>query len=439
VEPHPDRLSVTDDGRRSRAAVFFRVFLVIPHWFWFGLWSIAVFFVAIAQWLVILVRAQPAAGPHRFLERYVRYTLHVSAYLFLACDVYPPFGGRPGYGVDIESIEPERQGRLGAFFRLVLAIPALLLTATLVGWGGGVRGGAYGFYFSFFTVVGMCSLFSWFVSLALGRSPLQLRDLSAYALGYSAQVNAYCLLVTRRYPNTDPTALLATVARPPAHPVRLEGDAAALRRSRLTVLFRLPFAIPHIVWLYLWGYACNLVAIIDWFVTLFRGRSPRWCHQFLSRYVRYQFHVGAFLSLAANPFPGFVGAHGSYPLDLVLPAEPERQNRWKTGFRIVLVLPAFLIAATLQFLLVIAAICTWFASLVTGSAPAGLRNTMAFGLRYYAQSSAYLYLLTDRYPNASPLEGTDPPPPPRVPDPVWDGPGDDAQVEDMPADEPETE
>ena len=44
----------------------------------------------------------------------------------------------------------------------------------------------------------------------------------------------------------------------------------------------------------------------------------------------------AFLYLAANPFPGFTGAPGRYPLDLELPPEPQRQNRWKTAFRWIL-------------------------------------------------------------------------------------------------------
>ena len=53
----------------------------------------------------------------------------------------------------------------------------------------------------------------------------------------------------------------------------------------------------------------------------------------------------------------------------------------------------------------IASICTWFYALVRGSAPWGLRNAMAYALRYLGQTNAYLFLLTDAYPHASPLEG----------------------------------
>jgi len=34
-----------------------------------------------------------------------------------------------------------------------------------------------------------------------------------------------------------------------------------------------------------------------------------------------------------------------------------------------------------------------------------LRNLSAYALRYGAQVNAYIYLLTDAYPHASPLEG----------------------------------
>ncbi len=57
--------------------------------------------------------------------------------------------------------------------------------------------------------------------------------------------------------------------------------------------------------------------------------------------------------------------------------------------------------------LLTAAILTWFAALATGSAPEGLRNLSAYVLRYSGQTNAYVFLVTDVYPHASPLEGAD--------------------------------
>ena len=44
------RLTVTDDLRRSRLTVFFRLLLAIPHFIWWTLWTIAALLAAVANW-----------------------------------------------------------------------------------------------------------------------------------------------------------------------------------------------------------------------------------------------------------------------------------------------------------------------------------------------------------------------------------------------------
>src|SRR5262249_19627868 len=117
--------------------------------------------------------------------------------------------------------------------------------------------------------------------------------------------------------------------------------------------------------------------------------------------------------LAANPFPGFVGESGRYPLDLALPA-PAPQNRWKTLFRLLLAFPALIVSYGTTYALEAAGLLMWFVGLFAGRAPVGLRNLAVYALRFQAQINAYLYFLTDAYPHASPLEGaaTEPTPEP---------------------------
>jgi hypothetical protein len=413
---HPVRLVVDDDLRRNRVTVFLRLLLAIPHYIWFFLWSFVALLAGILNWFATLFLGRPPEGLHRFLCAYIRYSVHLSAFLYLTANPYPGFTGREGsYPVDVLlPHEPQPQSRWKTFLRIILALPALVLAALL---GGGIgfsygafrrrRGGSQNFSGAGAggLLAGVSAFLGWFTSLVLGRMPKGLRDAGAYGIGYGAQVRAYTLLVTDRYPSTDPTALLQAVPPPPEHPVHLIGDAEDLRRSRLTVFFRIPLVIPHIIWLYLWSMAAVLAVILDWFGTLALGRSPRSLHRFLCRFVRYELHVYAFATLAANPFPGFTGALGTYPLDLVLPEEPEPQSRWKTLFRIFLLIPAWIVGAALGYALYVCAFFTWFVALATGSAPWGLRNLSAYALRYSAQSNAYLFLLTDRYPHASPLEG----------------------------------
>jgi Domain of unknown function (DUF4389) len=410
VAGHPIRVVVTDDLHRSRVTVFFRLLLAIPHFFWFGLWTIGALVLAIPNWVATLIAGRPPAGLHDFLARYVRYSVQLNAYVTLAADPFPPFSGRPGrYPIDVEIDGPGLQSRWKTGFRLVLAIPALLVAVNFIGVGGsyGGRGaagviGAVAPRAEYATAPGgifvVVSLLAWFACLARGRITQGFRDVLVYGLRYVAQVDGYLFMLTDRYPDADPGEPLTR--QTPANPIdlRLEDDG---RQSRLTVLFRLLLALPHLVWLVLWSIAVLAAAIVGWFVTLFAGRLPNRLHRFLAAYVRYTTHLAAFIYLVGNPFPGFVGSAGSYPVDLELP-ERARQNRWITGFRLFLSFPALLVSGALDGLLAVVAVLGWFASLVTGRMPAGLQRMGAFVLRYHAQVNGYLLLLTDRYPYSGP-------------------------------------
>jgi hypothetical protein len=417
VDGHPVQVTVDDDLVRSRLTVFFRLILAIPHLVWLTLWSIAVFFVGFIGWIVALIQGRLPDGLHDFLAMYIRYATHLGAYLALAADPYPGFTGAPGYPVDVQIPPPQDQSRGTIAVRILLALPALVLSATL---GSGVGGGSAasrkegGGQFATSTGVGgvaaVCAVLGWFASLARGRMPNGLRDLGAYGIGYTAQAYAYALLLTDRYPNSNPDELGPAWSLPP-HPVRLELDDDG-RRSRLTVLFRLLLALPHLVWLALWSVAAILAAIVNWVVALLRGRSAEPLHRFLSAYVRYTVHVTAFIFLIANPFPGFAGAPG-YPVDVTMPPL-EPQSRWITLFRTFLARPAFLVAAALGGAMFIAAFLGWFAALVTGRMPTGLRNLGAMAIRYHAQTDVYWLIVSDRYPYSSPALR-----PPPEPEPEW--------------------
>jgi hypothetical protein len=84
-------------------------------------------------------------------------------------------------------------------------------------------------------------------------------------------------------------------------------------------------------------------------------------------------------------------------------APPTRQSRWKTLFRLFLAIPAFIIALSLLFVLFLVAFFGWFVGLALGRMPGGMRNLGAYVVRYWAQTNAYVYLLTDRYPYSGPL------------------------------------
>jgi hypothetical protein len=404
IEPRPVQLVVSDDLARSRLTVFFRLLLSLPVLVVYLLWTIGAFFAAIAAWFVVLVRGRLNDGLHDFLASYVRYATRSTGYLYLVANPWPGFGTSDPYPVDVEIAGPLPQRRWTVVFRLFLALPALLLAAAAGGAGQlGSRAGNGGFGTGLSGGSGVSAILGWFASLATGRMPRGLRDLGAYGVGYSAQTVAYLLLLTDRYPSSEPRH--AGPMALPDHPVELD-LRDELARPRLLVFFRVLLALPHVVWLALWTVLVVLSAIAGWLAALLTGRLPRPLHRFHAAYVRYATHVSAFVHVVGGPFPGFVGAEGSYPVDIRIDP-PAGQSRWRTGFRGILAVPALVLSSAYGSMQLVVAVLGWFSSLARAEMPEGMRNLGAVSLRYHAQTMAYLLFLTDRYPYAAPaLEHT---------------------------------
>ena len=182
---HPIRLIVTDDLKRSRLTVFFRLLLVIPHFLWLTLWTIAVFFVVIVAWFAALIKGRLPDGMHNFLASYLRYMTRVYAYYYLVANPWPPFKGGTDveYPVDLHVDPPQDQRRWTIFLRFILAIPAQILA-----WVFG-------------QVLSIVAFLAWFVCLFIGRMPKGMRDLSVYCLRYQQQTYGYLILLTEKYPS----------------------------------------------------------------------------------------------------------------------------------------------------------------------------------------------------------------------------------------------
>ncbi|HLX31211.1 MAG TPA: DUF4389 domain-containing protein [Gaiellaceae bacterium] len=180
---HPIRLVVTDDLKRSRLTVLFRGLLVIPHLIWLVLWGIAAWFVLIVAWFAALFTKHVPLGMHNFLAGFLCYQVHVFAYMTITANPYPAFSGSADYPVTVEIAPPMEQGRLGVFFRFLLAIPAFIVAGVLN-------------YLTYVLV-----LFAWILALILGRIPEGMRNLQAFSIRYHAQTQAYGNLLTSRYPS----------------------------------------------------------------------------------------------------------------------------------------------------------------------------------------------------------------------------------------------
>ena len=390
------RFVVRDDLRRSRLTVAFRLILALPHLIWFSLWGSVMLLLLPLQWIWALITGRTIAGLHEVFDIFVRYSLHLYAYVFLAANPYPGFFGAAGsYPIDLVPVPHGRQSRWSVGFRFFLAFPPYVLVAAL---GSGMVS-SFGSLLAIGAgpalVIGPCA---WFAALATGRMPPGFRDFTVYSGGYATRVMAYFLLLTGEFPDSDPRTV--PLSPHPRHPVRMSNEED-LGRHRLIVFFRLILSLPHFVWLTLWGLVVLLLAIPAWLITLATGRLPGRLHRFFARYVRYQANVLAFATLAGRLFPGFVGAPDAYPLEVDVD-EPERQHRASIGFRWLLGIPAFMIWSAMSTIWLVAPIGAWCFALVTGRAPRGLQALLAYTIRYSAQTQAYLLLVTDRYPHSGP-------------------------------------
>ena len=180
---HPIGLIVTDDLKRSRLTVFFRLLLVIPHVIWLYLWSIAASFSVLISWFAGVFTGRVPTALHDFNAAFLRYSTRVTGYLFLLADPWPPFSSSQPYPIDVRVDPAERQSRLTVFFRLILAIPALILV------------------YVFRLVNQIVAFLAWFYCLALGRMHEGMRNISAWLLRYEVQTYAYLMLLTGRYPS----------------------------------------------------------------------------------------------------------------------------------------------------------------------------------------------------------------------------------------------
>jgi hypothetical protein len=185
---HPVRLRITDDLRRTRLTAFFRLVLAIPHFIWLALLGIVAVLAAIGNWFATLVQGRSPLGLHTFLAGYLRYSTHVTAYLFLIADPYPGFyllSARTEYPIDLEVDPPVEQNRWTVAFRIILAIPALFVTGILR------------------NLSGLLAVFSWVLAVLTERVPQGIRDFAALALRFESQTYAYVLLLSPRYPSFD--------------------------------------------------------------------------------------------------------------------------------------------------------------------------------------------------------------------------------------------
>lgn len=187
-------------------------------------------------------------------------------------------GGNYPTGLDVDP--PAPQSRLSVFFRILMAVPHLIVLYFLN------------------AVVGLLTFLAWFAILITGRYPAGLQSFTLGAQHWFTRVYGYLFLLTGTYP---PFAL----GPDEQYAVRLHIDGQVEGRNRLTVFFRYFLAIPHIIVLAILGMVAYFVLFFAWVAALLTGRVPGGLHGFLAGILRWQMRYSAYLLLLVDDYPPF--------------------------------------------------------------------------------------------------------------------------------------
>jgi hypothetical protein len=194
---------------------------------------------------------------------------------------------------------------------------------------------------------------------------------------------------------------MAAAAEAP-YPVTLE-LLAPPEVARWRPLVHWLLSIPLYIVLYVLQLALGVVTFVAWFVILFTGNLPEGMFAFMVSVHRFQWRFSSYYFFLREPYP---------PFDLTGPAidpgtdpptrfsveYPDHLSRLLIFVKWLLALPHYIVLVFLTLGAFVAGIIGFFAVLITGRWPEGLRSFMVGFHRWAYRVQAYVYLLTDVYP-----------------------------------------
>ncbi|HEV2373560.1 MAG TPA: DUF4389 domain-containing protein [Streptosporangiaceae bacterium] len=181
--PNPIEVGFAPPAKQQRLTVFFRFILLIPQYIVLYVLQIAAEVVAFIGWWGALFMGRLPEWAAEFLTGFLRWYARVTAYGLLLTDKYPPFSFEDAdYSLRVAT-RPGPLNRLAVLFRLILAIPAWIVSAVI----------AYGaFTLTMFVV--------WLIVLVRGSMPEALHQALSAVLRYLVRFQGYVLLLTSQYP-----------------------------------------------------------------------------------------------------------------------------------------------------------------------------------------------------------------------------------------------
>ena len=189
------------------------------------------------------------------------------------------------------------RNRLTTFFRLLLAIPHLILVGG-VGFAFGARndnrsaggeGGLLGAVAVFLAIV------SWFTLVFAGTHIVGIRQFTNFYLRWRVRAISYLMLLEDPYPPFGDAP----------YPASIEIVEPVGPRDRLGIALRLLYAIPHLIVLFFVIIAWGFTTVAAWFLILFTGAYPKALFDFGVGAMRWRLRVEAYMLLMVDAYPPF--------------------------------------------------------------------------------------------------------------------------------------
>ena len=182
------------------------------------------------------------------------------------------------YPITYEADYARERNRLTTFFRIILAIPWLIV----------------GYIYQIAASVTV--LIAWFALVILGRYPQWAHDFNSGVLRYLTRYYAWVYLQTDEFPPFG-------IGPDPTYPVRLQVAQRAEKQSRLKALFRIFLILPLIVVQYAINFIHLGAAFVAWLTIVFRGYQPAGVHNALAFANAWHARAWGYILLLRDEYP----------------------------------------------------------------------------------------------------------------------------------------
>ncbi|HEY3491654.1 MAG TPA: DUF4389 domain-containing protein [Solirubrobacterales bacterium] len=183
---YPVQFEADFNPEPNRWTTFFRLILAIPWFIVAAFWGLVFIFTHLIAWVAIIILGRYPQWLFEFNAGVVRFGVRTSAWIYLQTDEWPPFGLSDDSAYPIRvNIAPaaERQSRLKAFFRWILALPVLLVLS-------------YGTSY----IQMLAGVVAWVVIVFRGYMPEGIHNMLTFVNSFHARVFGYLAFLTDDYP-----------------------------------------------------------------------------------------------------------------------------------------------------------------------------------------------------------------------------------------------